>query len=149
MTNPAEELTFEFEEPRQEECSCCGAPRLVLVRFVYRGGDAYAVYKAWLSLGGHERVADMLVVFGEWGDDGSIDDRVEFRLNLWCSEDHWNVSVADHAPATAQSGQLGKQLDREEALTHPWIQDVFDLSDEIVLHDQPLIDYLTDRPTLQ
>lgn len=138
---------FEFEKPQSHSCPCCGAPQTVLTRFVYQGGNAYAVYKAWLSHGSHNRVAELLVVLGSWGDD-AIQDRAEFCAQLWSDDDNWNVSVVDPDFSSSHTGKLGKPLDRESALRHPWLQDVFDLSDEIVRVDEALIDYFRDKPSL-
>ena len=34
---------FEFEDPVEQACGCCGSPIISLTRFVYRNGDAFAV----------------------------------------------------------------------------------------------------------
>ena len=40
-------------------------------------------------------------------------------------------------------GELGRILSRDEALQHPWKQEVFNLSDRILECDKPLTAYLT------
>jgi hypothetical protein len=37
---------------------------------------------------------------------------------------------------------LGRMLDREEALRHPWIKEVFHITDHMVLEDVPLKSFL-------
>jgi len=36
---------------------------------------------------------------------------------------------------------MGKRLKRDEALAHPWIKDVFHISDHIVESDEPIVSY--------
>lgn len=37
---------------------------------------------------------------------------------------------------------IGRVLDREEALTDPWLKDAFHITDHIVVDDQPVKEYL-------
>ena len=38
---------------------------------------------------------------------------------------------------------LGQILDRKEALIHPWLKDVFHITDHIVAEDKIIIDYFS------
>ena len=50
-------LTIEFEAPTESTCECCGNVTVRLTRFVYRNGDAYAVYYAqWTAAHGEKRL---------------------------------------------------------------------------------------------
>ncbi|WP_286707210.1 hypothetical protein [Flavobacterium sp. 38-13] len=39
---------------------------------------------------------------------------------------------------------LGKILDRNDALKHPWIKEVFHITDHIVMEDKEVIEYFSE-----
>jgi hypothetical protein len=132
---------IEFEAPETRLCECCGRTLTSLTRFVYRGGDAFAVYYIDLNHDDCRPIAYGLVGLGEWGDD-EIDPeeaRVAFAFRLRSGAEAYELSVidADESPWTTK--YLGRRLGREEALQHPLLQEVFDLSDHITRCDAPVI----------
>ena len=132
---------IEFEDPTFSTCECCGSNSTHLVRFVTRDGDAFASYYADFS-SGHDFVS-VLVGFGEWGDNATPDDRTAFALNIWVAHNSFQVGLIDAADAFRSTATFfGKILDREEALAHPLTQELFDLSDHIVICDRPIIEFL-------
>ena len=51
-------------------CDCCGAKSRTAHGFVYRGGDAYAVYYAGWSDGPPGRGVSLAIAVGEWAEVG-------------------------------------------------------------------------------
>ena len=137
-------LTFEFEPPTESDpCPCCGEQTTSLTRFVYSDGDAHAVYFAQFAVNHPERFVVATVSLGRWGDGTIPQDRVAFALKLRCVEGNFQVMVVDAAESPWQEAEIiGRTLDRAEALGHPWIKEVFHITDHMVVEDVPLRDYL-------
>jgi hypothetical protein len=132
---------IEFEEPEIRTCECCGRPITSLTRFVYRGGDAFAVYYLNLDHDSDRRVAYGLAGFGEWGED-EVDPRevrVAFAFRLANGVDTYELSVIDADASPWRTEFLGRRLTRAEALQHPLLQELYDLSDHILRCDGPAI----------
>ncbi|MDH1261977.1 hypothetical protein [Pseudomonas sp. GD03944] len=135
-------IKIEFEEPHQERCKCCGNTSTRLTRFVYRDGDAYAVYYVAFTEGHEDRVAYALVGLGEWGEGGEPEDRTAFAVNIWDDNGSWAVTVTDRADSPwGHVTFLGNVLDREDALRHPWIKEVFHITDHIVAEDRQVVEF--------
>lgn len=136
-------LEIEFDEPQREQCQCCGNTTTRLTRFVYQYGDAFAVYFALFTEGHEDQVVHLLIGLGEWGEDAPPEKRTAFAVKIW-QDDNWNVTVTDRIQSPWRRTEfLGNILDREEALNHPWIQDVFHISDYVVMQDKLVIDYFS------
>jgi hypothetical protein len=137
-------LSFEFEEPfLHGPCECCGGTTTRLTRFVYKDGDAHAVYYAQFTDGHAERVASAVISLGTWGEGGEPRDRLAFPLRLRSVDDQYQVMCVDADQSPWQDAEfLGRMLDREEALRHPWIKEVFHITDHMVLEDVPLKSFL-------
>ena len=134
---------IEFEEPQRSICECCGNTTTRLTRFVTRNGNAFAVYFVMFTEEHEDRSAAVMVGIGDWGDDTIPEEaRLAFTFRLWLANDSYQVSMIDPDDSPWETTHLGRRLPREEALNHPLIQEVFDLSDHIVKCDQPLVDYL-------
>ena len=131
---------IEFCEPAYHDCECCGHRTTRLTRFVTRDGAAFAAYYAHFSDGPDHDDVQLLVGFGPWGEDAPPEARSAIAFALWNSEESFNVRVMD--ADCWPTDYLGRRLSRDEALASPWKQEAFDLSDHIVLCDQPIVDYL-------
>jgi len=135
-------IEIEFEEPKFEACECCGNTTTRLTRFVYQDGDAFAVYYVLFTDGHEDKVAYSLIGLGEWGEDGEPEMRIAFAVNIWDNDHNWAVTVTDKDESPWSHVEfLGKIVDREEALQHPWIKDVFHITDHIVAEDKPVIEF--------
>ena len=112
-------IKIEFEEPTETQCECCGKTTVTLTRFVYRDGEAYAVYYAQYTPDHKHKHLSCLISLGEWGEAGTPEDRVAFAVRIWTDKDNFNVGLAD-AKESPWSGEtfLGRILDRKEALKH-------------------------------
>jgi hypothetical protein len=136
-------LTFEFEEPEITRCECCGGEHSTLIRYIYQDGDAYAVYYARFSEAHRDHPVHGLVALEDWSEEAGPWDRVAFAIELWSDEDAYRVSVVDSAKSPWNHvTALGRILDREEALAHERLQEVFHISDHLTEDDGALRAYL-------
>jgi hypothetical protein len=137
-------IEIKLEVPKKEKCECCENTTTRLTRFVYQDGDAFAVYYVLFTDGHEEKVAYSLIGLGEWGEGGEPEMRTAFAVKIWNNDDNWAVTVTDKDESPwSHVDFLGNILDREEALAHPWIKDVYHITDHIVAEDQPVIEFFT------
>ena len=136
---------IEFCEPDQSVCECCGGITTKLTRFVERQGAAFAVYFARFSDNHEDGYVSVLAGFGDWSDGAEPAARTAFGFRIWTAEDSYQVGLVD-ADEDWETDYLGRKLMRDEALTHPLKQELFDLSDHIVECDQPIVEYLNCQP---
>jgi hypothetical protein len=130
-------LRIEFEKPVQDDpCSCCGGRTTRLTRFVYLDDHAHAVYYGSFSDMHPDQGVNVAISLGNWGEGSEPKDRVAFALQIRSTESEFQVGVVDAKYSPWQDADiLGRMLDRSEALKHPWLQEVFHLTDHIVMED--------------
>ncbi len=142
-------LKIEFEPPivDPQPCVCCGGKTTRLTRLVYRDGVAYAAYYAQFSQHhpNHHHVS-LYISIGEWAEDAPPSRRCSFYLHLWSDGTQYQFSVRDAAESPwGQVEIFGTTIDREDALVHPKINEVFQLADHILSADIPIREYLRQR----
>ena len=137
-------LTVEYEPENQSEpCDCCGGRTTSLTRFVYNDGDAYAVYYAKYSNNHPEHVVVATVSLGEWGEGSTPEQRVAFALELRANDNEYKVGLINAEFSPWQNAKtIGRTLNREEALAHPLVKEVFHVTDHMVSDDAPIREYL-------
>jgi hypothetical protein len=139
-------VTIELADRTEDECSCCGGRLIRLTRFVHRDGAAHAVYYGDFSPDHPERSVRVVLSMGEWaGWDGGKAPaaRVAFALRIRATEAEFQVMVVDAVESPWHDVKaLGKMLNRKNALAHPWIQEVFHITDHIVTQDRDVKEYL-------
>ena len=135
-------IAIELTEPQKSTCECCGGITTRLTRFVNQDGDAFAIYYAIFSDTHSENTIVGVISIGGWAGDEIPLERVAFPFQLWEGEENYNVRLteADESPWNGTE-LLGKMLDREEALSHPWIEDVFHITDHITEDDTEVINF--------
>lgn len=135
-------LTIEFEDPTESTCECCGNVTVRLTRFVYRDGDAYAVYYAQYTAGHEEKRLSGLIGLGEWGEGATPEQRIAFPFQIWTDDKNFIVRLvnAEDSPWSHVTF-LGRILNREGALKHEWIKEVFDITDQMVANDPVITKY--------
>lgn len=136
-------LRLEFEEPSKSQCEYCGNTTVRLTRFVYKNDDAYAVYYALFTPQHPEKVVLGVIGMGEWGDDSvGPEARVAFPFEIRATSDQFQVGMVDAgASPWSDVKLLGRILDRDEALAHEWISEVFHLTDHMVTEDAKIVRY--------
>ena len=137
-------ITIEFADRIEgDPCPCCGGRTTRLTRFVYSDVDAHAVYYAAFSDNNPDRTVSVAVSLGEWGEGAMPENRLAFALRIRSADVEFQIMVVDASESSWNDvAFLGRMLDREEALTHPWIKEVFHISDHIVAEDQEVRKYL-------
>lgn len=135
-------LTIEFEEPKEETCDCCGGITTRLTRFVYQDDDAFAIYYAVFSDNHPGREVKAAIGLGEWGGESTPEQRHSFGLVLREKESQYEVMIvnAEESP-WHDATNIGQMLNRDEALAHPWIEDVFHITDHMVTDDPAIKAY--------
>lgn len=135
-------IEFEFEEPQKSVCECCGGTTTRLTRFVYKDGDAFAIYYATFSDNHSESGVLGVVSLGDWENDEVPPNRVAFPFRLWEGEENYNVGITNRDESPWKDAKvIGRMLDREEALAHPWIDEVFHITDHIVEDDIEIVNF--------
>ena len=129
-----------FCEPEHHSvCSCCGANVTVICRDIQRDGRLYATYFAKFSDGpGHNRIG-LVAGLGDWSQTGA-EGRRAFAFQLWREGESAITGLTEGDSSHADF--LGTPLTREEALKHPWLPDLFALSDFIVDNDPAISAFL-------
>jgi hypothetical protein len=135
-------ITIDFEEPVKKACDCCGGITTRLTRFVYKDGDAFAVYYAMFSDSHPEREIKVAIGMGEWGEGSSPEDRRAFALKIRDGGTQYETMVVDAEESPWQGVEvIGCMLNRDEALGHVWIDEVFHITDHIVTDDPEIKAY--------
>jgi len=131
------------EPPEARPCECCGATSRTAHGFVYRDGDAYAIYYAGWSDGHPERGASMAVAVGEWAEGSSPADRVSVGVRAIPTPSSVDFTVLnpDESP-WGETPLLGKMLGRDQALAHPALAEVMDVAEHIVRDDARVRSFL-------
>ncbi len=139
-------INIEFETPETEICECCGKESTRLTRFVYQNDDAFAVYYARFTETHDDKVLYGLIGLGEWGDDEKGPEyRTAFAFRIWLDGDNYQVGIIDANECPwSHVTFLGQILDREDALKHEWLSDVFHITDHMVTDDKEIVRYFGD-----
>ena len=134
-------IEIETEEPTHSACECCGNTTVKLTRFVYRDGDAYAIYYASFTEGHHEKAIKGVVCFGEWGDDSTDEaSRTSFPFVLWEQESNFGVTLVDAKESPWFGADvLGNILDRADSLEHPKKAEAFHVTDHMLIDDPVIV----------
>lgn len=139
-------IVIEFEAPTESTCQCCGNVTVRLTRFVYRNGDAHAVYYAQYTAGHSEKRLSGLIGLGEWDEKGTPEERIAFPFQILTDEENFKVGLVDAADSPwSHVTFLGRILNREEALKHKWISEVFHITDHMVTDDPEITKYFGAR----
>ncbi len=136
-------LKFECEEPTHVACECCGKPTVKLTRFVYQDDEPFAVYYAAFTPAHAEKRLDGIIGLGKWGSGKqAAQGRAAFAFQVWRGFGDLQAGLLD-AQDSPWHGvtELGQILDREDALEHDWIEDVFQIIKEMVIEDQKIVEF--------
>ncbi len=139
---------IEFEKPEEPAvCECCGGRIYRFTRFVYQDEDLHAVYYAKLTDKHPDYGVVAVISLGKWWDDSTPADRLAFPLHFRADDDNYHVTATDAEESPWSDVEfLGRMLDREEALSHPLIDEVFHITDHIFTEDLLIRDYLDGKP---
>ncbi|WP_291148705.1 hypothetical protein [Flavobacterium sp. UBA7680] len=137
-------IRIEFEEPSIEICKCCNNEIVKLTRFVHKDEDAFALYYLKFTKGHEDKLVTGIISIGDWETDDEPKNRFAFPFRIWTDETDYQVGLMDREESPWKQDLLGSILDRKEALEHPWIDEVFHITDHIVTEDKIVIEYFFD-----
>lgn len=132
-------LTLEVgRETRSTSCPDCGRETRTTAGFVYRDGDAYALYFASLLAHDHGRRAILAIGIGPVRSD-STSANVSAFLNVASTQTETQFGFIDPA-SSGWSGSkvLGPQLAAEEARSHLMRAEFLEVA-ELITRDDPAV----------
>lgn len=122
-----------------EACECCGAQSTTVHGFVYRSGDAFAVYYAGWSAEHPERGVSIAIATGDWDDGTGPKDRISIGLEARSTETEIRFSVIEPERSPWGDTQLfGVMLKREDALASGSLKPTLEIA-EMIIRDDPRI----------
>ena len=143
-------IEIDLDKTHSTTCRCCGAPSTTLVRFVYEDGNAHALYYASFCPSHAQRVVKVALSFGEWGEAEVPADRRVFALEIRAGAFDPEIRLVDAAQSPWSGAEpLGRMLDREEGLGHPWFDKALVVTERMVVDDPPLSDYLRGESSVE
>ena len=137
-------IEIEFEPPEIRTCDCCGKDTVRLTRFVLKDGNAYAVYYAQYSKGHESGRVSGIIGLGDWGETAEPSDRLAFPFEIWVTDGNFNVGLVNAADSPWRDVTfIGRVLNRDEALAHPWHKEAFHITDHMVVEDPEIIAFFS------
>lgn len=131
------ELTLEIgpQEPGTV-CACCGKLSTTVHGFVYRSGDAFAVYYAAWSQQHPERGVMMAIATGEWEENSGPEDRTSIGLEVrpTATEIQFTIVGPGQSP-WGETSLFGKMLTIDRAKASPALKSTLEVAELIVRHD--------------
>lgn len=127
------------ENARPSICDCCGKESCSGGGFIYKNGDAYAIYIVAWSAQHAQRMVTLALAIGEWGEEATSADRTCFGLDVYSTRDQFRFSVIgpDRSPLSCPE-LMGSMLPRSDALKHPLLREAFTIT-ERVIDDHPAV----------
>ncbi len=136
-------LTITCADPVVEKCDCCDGQSTRLTRVVQKDGVPHAIYYAMFTEPHPEQHVTAVVSLGDFGNGSGPDDREAFAIALRKSDEGVEVLVKDATQCPWQDvALLGRKLTRDEALHHPRLGEVFEITNQMPAYDAPLFRYL-------
>jgi len=104
-------------EMRPHVCADCGRSFASVHGFIYRDGNAYAVYHALLQTEHPFTVADLALSFGSWDEDAVGADRTRVGVRVWPQEGELNMYINDpEESGWGSSETFGQMAKRDNVL---------------------------------
>ena len=134
------DLSLELgEEEAGAICDCCGRRSRTVHGFVYRNGDAFAVYYAGWSPEHLDRGVTLAIATGEWAEGSGPADRVSIGLATYSKPAEIQCTVLD--PEQSPWGEtplFGKMLPRVTALRSRSLKSTLEVA-EVVTREDPRV----------
>lgn len=130
------DFTIETGNTYDAICECCGELSRTVSGFVYRDGDATAVYFVQWTVGGVEsHGAHFDVIVGEWGEESGPSDRSAVSLKFRYTDQEAGFMVIDASGRPINSDLASNALARESVVGTPLAQTIFDIVDAVWVQD--------------
>lgn len=136
-------LTIEVgREPRTRTCDKCGRSAADTTGFVYRDGNAYAIYHAVMHRHQGTPQLDLAIGIGTWESGDSVADLTAF-LAVWTETDEIRFGFVDPTESVWAGARLLKnQLAADEARTSDSRQAVLSVAELVVSGDPAVAGHL-------
>ncbi len=139
-------IEIELTDPKKSICDCCGKETTRLLRFVNKDDEAFSIYYAAFSDGHIENGVIGVVSLGDFHEEIVPASRVAFGFSIIQGESEYLVSITDANESPWNNVKvIGRKLTREEALSHEWIEDVFHITDQMVVDDPEIKSFFADE----
>src|SRR5262245_61230375 len=126
------EISLELgEDTSSRICNCCGGEMQSVYGFVYRDGDAYAVYHAGWSPAHPESGIDLALTFGEWDEATAPESRYRVGMIICPTPTQYEFTVIDATQSTWTDGPE-RFLTRDEVLKHPLRKEFFRVGENVI-----------------
>jgi hypothetical protein len=131
------------EESNPSSCHCCDKKSCTGHGFVYKDGDAYAVYYAGWSDSHSEKKMSLALAVGEWNDNSTSDDRTCFGLEAYEAENDVLFRVIEPQESPwPETDLMGTMISREQGLSHSQLSEVFTIAEEVLRSHAAIRNYL-------
>jgi hypothetical protein len=125
-----------------EPCVCCGVASITAHGFLYRNGDAHAIYYAGWSVRHPEHGVTMAIAVGRWEEGSSAADRVSIGVRATSTATTIDFIALNSADSPwSNTPLLGKMLERDQAVTHPAWREVLEVAEYVVQNDARIRDF--------
>jgi hypothetical protein len=141
--NRSQSLTIEVgAEPRTTICERCGRAAVQTTGFVYRAGNAFAIYHATLHRHDNVHRIDLAIGIGTWQADDAVADVSAF-LAVWPEDDEIRFGFVDPAQSVwSGAGLLRNQLTAEQARVSTSRDDLLRVAEGVVKDDPAVARHL-------
>jgi hypothetical protein len=129
-------------------CECCSNISRQITGFVHELDATRAGYSVHWTVGRFpDHPANIDLIVGGWGEDGTPDQRYVVSMLLTVRDDRPDIIVIDakDRPIARKADLVGRALDRNEVIGTPRAKEIFDLIDAIFLNDPRLPDLVHNR----
>jgi hypothetical protein len=134
-------------ELQQRVCSDCGRQFSSVHGFLYKDGDAYAVYHALLQTDHPSTVVDLALSVGSWDEDATGVDRTRVGVRVWPEEDELKIHINDpDESAWGDSATFGTMAARGEVVGTSLQQEALQATEFVIAHDPRVREHLDAAP---
>jgi hypothetical protein len=139
----SQDLTIEVgRDSWSTHCDHCGRGAVHTTGFVYRAGDALAIYHATLHHHDNVHRADLAIGIGTWQTDAAVADVSAF-LTAWSEGDEIRFGFVDPADSVwSSAGLLQNQLTADQARAHSARIDLLSVAEGVVRGDPEVARHL-------
>jgi hypothetical protein len=128
--------------PKATTCDVCGLTAMNTTGFVYRDGDAFAIYHATLHRHADQARVDLGLAVGSWDADDSVADISAF-LSVWTEADEIRFGFVDPAASGwSRARLLGHQLLASEARASAAGPEFIRIAEQVVRDDPTVAHHL-------
>lgn len=131
------------ENCKSSICHCCGRESYIGHGFIFKDGDAYAVYYAGWVPNHPEKKVSFAIAIGEWDDNSTAEDRTCFGLEVYEGKEEILFRAIEPADSPWNNTELlGKMISRDDALNSHLMREVFDIVEHIIRNHDCIKKYL-------